>query len=260
MSNRSEQLKSAYSPGVRTLEYASVATFAALEVALSVRLFEVSAAQPWLLLGVVFIAYLGADFVSGFVHWAADTWASADTPLIGKALLRPFREHHLDPLAITRHDFIETNGNNCLISIPPLLLALWLPTDQLAGMIAAQFIGALVFWVLLTNQFHKWAHTAHPARPIAWLQRLHLILPPEHHAVHHTAPFSRYYGITTGWLNAPLDRLRFYPAMERLVSALTGLVPREDDLGAGEAAKVSGAGEATRPLSRSCTGASPAVP
>lgn len=237
MSNKTDRL-GGYSRGIRTLEYGSIAVFAALEIALAVKLLPAAVSEPWLLLGVVLFSYIAADFVSGFVHWAADTWASVDTPVIGKALLRPFREHHVDPLAITRHDFVETNGNNCLISIPPLLIAMALPTETLWGIAAAEFIGGLVFWVLLTNQFHKWAHLPQRPRWMSVLQRLHLILPPAHHQVHHTAPFNRYYGITTGWLNVPLDKLGLYPALERLLTATTGMIPREDDLGASEAVKV----------------------
>jgi ubiquitin-conjugating enzyme E2 variant len=60
------------------------------------------------------------------------------------------------------------------------------------------------------------------------LQRSRLILPIGHHAVHHVAPHLVHYCITTGWMNGPLDRLGFFRACERLVSALTGLAPRGD--------------------------------
>jgi len=82
-----------------------------------------------------------------------------------------------------------------------------------------------------TNQFHKWAHMDEPPRYARMLQKASLILPPEHHAVHHTAPYAKYYCITVGWMNEALFRLRFFQTLEKTIGWLTGLIPREDDIG-----------------------------
>src|SRR5204863_86255 len=58
--------------------------------------------SPFLALAAFMVGFVAGDFVSGFVHWTADTWGTADWPFIGKALIRPFREHHVDQKVITR--------------------------------------------------------------------------------------------------------------------------------------------------------------
>ena len=221
-------LREGYSPAVRKFEIASIAAFALAMAWLALRIVPHLLESPWLALTAFMVGFVAADFVSGFVHWAADTWGTPEWPIIGKALIRPFREHHVDQKEITRHDFIETNGNNCFISIAPAVGAALLPADWF--FLSAMGFAAC-FAIFGTNQFHKWSHMDEPPAAVRLLQRASLILPPDHHGVHHSAPYAKYYCITVGWLNEALHRARFFQLLERVISASTGLVPREDDIG-----------------------------
>jgi ubiquitin-conjugating enzyme E2 variant len=173
---------------------------------------------------------VGADFFSGLVHWAFDTWGERTTPVLGPTFIVPFRVHHDDPKDITRHGFVATNGHNCLATAPVLGATLLLSPDWAGATVVQAFALALCFGVFLTNQFHKWSHQDAPSPVVAWLQRHHLVLPPDHHEVHHTAPYARHYCITTGWLNPVLEAVGFFRGMERLVIRVTGATPRRDDL------------------------------
>jgi ubiquitin-conjugating enzyme E2 variant len=175
-----------------------------------------------------FVGYLGADFLSGVVHWAGDRWGSEETFMLGPTIVKPFREHHVDEKAITRHGFVETNGNNCMGTTVILVFSLLLPEEGFLGLFCRTGAVSLSFGLFATNQFHKWSHLDTPPLPIRVLQRLHLILPVEHHAIHHRAPFDCYYCITTGWLNPLLQRIRFFEFLETSIERLTGVPPYRD--------------------------------
>ena len=150
-----------------------------------------------------------------------DTWGTPDWPVVGKAFIRPFREHHVDQTSITRHDFVEINGANCLVSIPIQVGTLLIPLNEghVTLLFASAFLGSLIIWVFATNQLHKWSHMTTPAPPkvIQWLQRYRVILSPGHHRMHHQEPYNKYFCITTGWLNPLLQRIGFFGFLERRI-------------------------------------------
>ncbi len=163
------------------------------------------------------IALVLADLASGCVHWFADRYLDPETPVLGPMLIEPFREHHRDPAAMSRHDFFEVSGNNGLVTLP---LAAWLlalgSIDGAAlfgqGIAVLTFVFALA--IFATNQLHAWAHAASPPRTVQRLQRTGLILPPESHAEHHAHGHDRAYCVTTGWLNPVLDRIGLFRRVE----------------------------------------------
>jgi hypothetical protein len=190
---------------------------------------DISTPSAWLTIGAAALfGYVASDWLSGMVHWAGDRWGNEKTFMLGPTIVKPFREHHSDQKEITRHNFVETNGNNCMGTTVILVFSLLLPEEGTIGLFSRIAAVALSFGLFATNQFHKWSHLDAPSWPIRVLQRLHLILPADHHAIHHKAPYDRYYCITTGWLNPLLLKIRYFEFLEGLIERATGAAPFRD--------------------------------
>jgi hypothetical protein len=228
-----EELAQGYDRTHRVLEIAGITLFFVCEIALMWNLAKVWDGSLWRPVVAAFLGFLAADFLSGFVHWAGDTWGDPDLPIVGRNFIRPFRHHHVDEKAITHHDFIAVNGNNCMTTLLGLVPAVFVPVAEEAKWRAFSlwFLAFLALAVFATNQFHQWAHLDNPGRLIRFLQRSRLILSPEHHQEHHDAPYDRNYCITTGWLNHPLRAIQFFARLEWAITAVTGALPRRDDIG-----------------------------
>jgi plasmanylethanolamine desaturase len=183
----------------------------------------------WWLPFVVLAAMGLADFVSGVVHWVADTWWSETMPILGQRFLRPFRVHHVNPDDFLRRDFIDCNGDVAMLTLPLLLSAFFIPLSGELSRLAAVAVVAFSAAALPTNQVHQWAHMRPPPRLICGLQRCGLLLSVRQHQRHHTTPYVMNYCIATGWCNRPLTAINFFSALEWAVSRCTGLQPRQDD-------------------------------
>lgn len=178
----------------------------------------------WLLAPTALAGVLSADFASGAIHWFCDRFLAEDTPWIGPTLIQPFRDHHHDPAAMTRHGLLELHGNSSIPILTTLVVARALSG---AGGVPAQlpvdlWLAFFLAASMATNQFHLWAH--HPAPPSAarWLQKRGVILSPQRHALHHRGEFDRSYCMTSGLLNPLLDRVDFFGTLERAIRRLPG--------------------------------------
>lgn len=215
--------------GFRFVELGSILAFVLLWPGLLMKLAPAFVDAPLMAPLATLAGYLAADFISGLFHWLFDTWWRPETPLIGRTLVRTFREHHIDPKAITRHDFVETNGSNILAGAFLTTLGFALHGSGRS----AQFLSSCMLFAALfmaaTSQIHKWAHMDEPPAPVRLLQRWRILLSKEAHARHHEPPHVRSYCITCGWLNGTLQFFRFFRVLEAVVSAATGTLPRADD-------------------------------
>ncbi len=199
-----------------------------LVIAHVVRLFGHAASFHWSAVLAVAFAWPCADFMSGLVHWLADTWGREDFPVLGPRFLKPFRVHHVTPTSFVECGFMDTNGDTALIGIPFLLSIFAWPLGTTWGFTAASFLLAFCAFALPTNQIHQWAHTLNPPRFVTLLQRLRLILPPKSHQYHHVGTHDGNYCITSGCCNQILERIQFFRTLEWIVESWTGFKPRSD--------------------------------
>ena len=197
-------------------------TFLTVRVGLDVARFLSGGAWLAVVLGIA-IGALMIDFVTGLVHFACDRFGDPATPLIGPLLIRAFREHHDDPQAIVEHDWIETNGEPCFLTMLALVglasLAPRMHSDL--GAAAVTVVWTMAVLGASANQAHKWAHMQNPPVVVRFFQRAGLMLSPEKHAHHHHAPHDTAYCITTGWMNPLLDWLGLWSWLERSLKGTT---------------------------------------
>merc|ERR1712063_95691 len=232
-SGKLDVLASGYTPTKRKVEIVVLTVFFIFWSAAGLNILRGSTFDNVYLslVGLVF-SILFADFVGGVVHWACDTWGTPSTKFWG-VFIRSFREHHLDPQAMTKHDFVEVSADSCIIPMPFLILVtFW--RIQYSFQIELLLMNVALwttFFVMITNQVHKWSHMSTNKRPLVvrFLQTLRIFLHPQMHSMHHRPPFDCNYCIFNGWMNPILAQVDFWKRVERLITKTTGSIPRADD-------------------------------
>lgn len=213
------------------IESPGVAIWAACMISYARRVYSGTSLPPLFVIIAVFLGIMWADFWSGLLHWFFDTFLDVSTPIIGGHLVGPFREHHHDPLAMTRHSLLEQVGNSCIAFLPYFLIVWWfgpvVPKSHVA-VFGYWFQLAFGFFLTASNVLHSWTHTPNVPRLVRRLQLWGLILSPEHHAPHHVWPHQTTFCVTTGWVNYFADRVSLFKYFERALVFLG--VPKSTSL------------------------------
>ncbi|KAF8775086.1 hypothetical protein HU200_005138 [Digitaria exilis] len=186
-----------------------------------------SPAEP---LAAVVAAYSLADLATGIYHWLVDNYGDATSPFFG-AQIAAFQGHHRYPSTITRRE--PCNNLHSLARAAALAL---LPVDGAlavgdAPAAAHAFAGAFAACVVLSQQFHAWAHEKRGRLPpgVEALQDAGVLVSRAQHAAHHRRPYDSNYCIVSGMWNGVLDRYKVFEALEMVVFFRTGVRPRSWD-------------------------------
>ncbi|MFC6198185.1 fatty acid desaturase CarF family protein [Ponticaulis profundi] len=172
--------------------------------------------------GQILAGLLIADFVSGFFHWMEDRYGGPSWPIVGP-LIRATIRHHKKPLRMTKVGFAKRNG-------PTLFIAgLFLLGFVALGWVNPMTITGVLFGGM-ANEFHNWAHRkpSENGMVIRFLQKSGIIISFEEHAKHHRNKKNTHYCAVNGWLNAPLERIRFWRRLEALIRVFGRFRPRRD--------------------------------
>ena len=173
-------------------------------------------------LQVVLIIML-ADFAAGVVHWIEDAYVREDTPFIGSFIGKANVIHHHLPRYMTRNNWWQSSWD--LLCLSALMV------------IGAWALGVLTWQVWLfaavstnANQVHKWSHQTRKenGRVISFLQDVHMLQTPHHHAIHHTNPKNVRYCPITNLVNPLLDGVCFWDGIERILTHTIKLNRRPD--------------------------------
>jgi plasmanylethanolamine desaturase len=168
----------------------------------------------------LFGCLLAVDLISGFLHWAEDTWlAPGRSKLLDRFIVNDNIEHHRRPGGIRAGNYWATNRVTIVLAIVAgaVLAACHVHSWQ------AYLIVALASQ---SNQVHLWSHSSTPPRIVERLQTAGLLQSRAMHAKHHKNPYASNFCTMTNYLNPLLDGIGFWAALETAIVRCGGTVVR----------------------------------
>lgn len=152
-----------------------------------------------------------ADFITGLVHWWEDAYGLPTWPIIGKLVIEPNIQHHLDPTFMIRMGTVFGRNVQTLVIAGAFCIVGWM-----VGIVGWKFV-TIAFLSGVGNETHAWCHGGGQNPVVRFLQDMCLVITPTHHAKHHHSPYNKRFCTLTNWVNPILDRAKFWQGLEWLI-------------------------------------------
>lgn len=169
------------------------------------------------MIGNILLCIIIADFITGLVHFLEDTYGLPTWPLIGKQVIEPNIDHHLNPSVIGRMtNFISRNYQTVIPS-------------AIVGFVLAHYECYYTLFIILLasfgNEIHAWNHRSKNHPIIQFLQNTCIVQTRRNHLRHHIAPYDKYFCTLTNFTNEVLECINFWRWLEWAI-AICGVNPK----------------------------------
>jgi len=159
--------------------------------------------------GQIFLLWLGADFVTGLVHWWQDAYGNPTWPILGKHVIQPNLKHHHQPRAMLTISYwtrVWTSVTTAVI----LLGLLWF-----CGIHSWQLFMFFAF-ASQGNEIHAMGHRTDKenGKIVMWFQKIGIIQRRRTHGWHHKAPYETNFLVMTEFLNPLFNKIKFWKKLE----------------------------------------------
>lgn len=161
------------------------------------------------------LVVLGADLLTGIVHWWEDAYGNPKWWILGNCIVKPNIEHHKSPRKFLSHTLFQRIRLSVLVAVVLVSVLVW------CGVFRWEY-AALLGYASLGNEIHAITHRSDKenGKWIVGLQKLGLIQSRRMHGFHHQSPYNINYCMLTNYLNPLLNRIKCWDIAEGLLTKI----------------------------------------
>ncbi len=171
------------------------------------------------------IAFHTIAFIVSFLHWTFDTWTVKNDDLRTRTFNQA-KTHHYHSTLVVKKKLFDRNDDSIYGAL--FFGLIYIISNPYCSINYNILIYSLMISSLVSLEIHRYAHMNPKKVPyfIRLLQKSEIILSKESHFNHHNGEFRQSYDLMSGIMNIIVNWIGIYPALEKVVTKITGAQPR----------------------------------